>query len=325
MPTRKLIAISVVIAVAVIGFAIKTMTNSDTLLIQGEVEATRIDLTPRVSGRVSEVLVDFGDKVEKAQVVVRLESPQLSSALSAAKAALSVAEANRDLTYSTRPETIAARKAQLEKANTDVVLAQKVYDRVANLRDSAITSAQNLDEASNSLDSALRTKEAAEANLLLAENGSSEEQKAVAQAQVEQAIATVKQMEADIAELTVVSPIDGEVTARMAELGKNFSAGSPLISVVDINNAWFTFHIREDYLSGLKVDDQLSVRVPALRDKTFKAKVTAINALGSYANWRATKATGDFDLRTFSIRLTPLERDPQLRPGMSALINLERD
>ena len=79
------------------------------------------------------------------------------------------------------------------------------------------------------------------------------------------------------------------------------------------------------YLNGLKVDDQLSVRVPALRDKTFKAKVTAINALGSYANWRATKATGDFDLRTFSIRLTPLERDPQLRPGMSALINLERD
>jgi len=257
--------------------------------------------------------------------VVRLESPQLSSALSAAKAALSVAEANRDLTYSTRPETIAARKAQLEKANTDVVLAQKAYDRVANLRDSAITSAQNLDEASNSLDSALRTKEAAEANLLLAENGSSEEQKSVAQAQVEQAIATVKQMEADIAELTVVSPIDGEVTARVAELGKNFSAGSPLISVVDINNAWFTFHIKEDYLSGLKVDDQLSVRVPAWRDKTFKAKFTAINALGSYANWRATKATGDFNLRTFSIRLTPLERDPQLRPGMSALINLERD
>lgn len=325
MPTRKLIAISVIIAAAVVGFAIKTMTNSDTLLIQGEVEATRIDLTPRVSGRVSEVLVDFGDKVEKAQVVVRLESPQLASALSAAKAALSVAEANRDLTYSTRPETIAARKAQLEKANTDVLLAQKVYDRVANLRDSAITSAQNLDEASNSLDSALRTKEAAEANLLLAENGSSKEQKSVAQAQVEQAIATVEQMEADIAELTVVSPIDGEVTARMAELGKNFSAGSPLISVVDINNAWFTFHIREDYLSGLKVDDQLSVRVPALRDKTFKAKVTAINALGSYANWRATKATGDFDLRTFSIRLTPLERDPQLRPGMSALINLEQD
>ncbi|MFT3691385.1 HlyD family secretion protein [Paenirhodobacter sp.] len=168
--------------------------------------------------------------------------------------------------------------------------------------------------------SALRAREAATANLLLARNGNSPEQKAVAQAQADQARAALEQTETDIAELTVHAPIAGQVAARMAEPGKNFSAGSPLISVVDVDNAWFTFNLREDLLDGLRIGDELSVRVPALKDRQIPARITAINVQGSYANWRATKATGDFDLRTFSIRAVPVQPDPELRPGMSALI-----
>ncbi|GGO80303.1 hemolysin secretion protein D [Marinobacterium nitratireducens] len=321
MSTRTLFGALVITAAAAGGYALWAISNPASLVVQGEVEATRIDLAARVSGRVTEVPVDFGDRVTKGQLVVVLESPQLDAGLVTARAALAVAEANRDLTFATRPETIAARQAELEKARADVVLARKIHDRIARLRGTAITSAQSLDEASNSLDSALRAQEAAEANLLLASNGSSPEEKSVAQAQVEEARAQVLQKETDIAELKVRAPIDGQVTARMAEPGKNFSEGSPLLSLVDIDNAWFTFHLREDLLSGLGIGDELSIRVPALDDKTVTARVTAINAQGNYANWRATKATGDFDLRTFAIRATPVQRDPQLRPGMSALID----
>ena len=177
-----------------------------------------------------------------------------------------------------------------------------------------------MDQASNTLAASMRAREAAEANLLLAENGNSAEEKAVAEAQVQQAAASVAQTQADIAELTVTSPIDGEVTARMAEIGKVFSAGAPLISVVDVENAWFTFNLREDLLDGLAVGQELDVRVPALGELMVTAKITAINVEGSYANWRATKATGDFDLRTFSVRAEPAAPVSGLRPGMSALV-----
>lgn len=325
MATRTLIAAWLVAAALAGGGALWFMTGAPELVVQGEVEATRIDLAARVSGRVAEVPVAFGDRVTKGQTVVVLDSPQLKAALETARAALAVAEANRDLAFSTRPETIAAREAELAKAEADLLLAQKTYDRILRLQETSVASDQTLDEASNKLTAALRAKEAAEANLLLARNGNSPEQRAVAQAQADQARAAVQQTEADIAELTVLAPIDGQVTARMAEPGKTFAAGAPLLSVVDVDTAWFTFNLREDILGGLAIGDTLAVRVPALQDRIVTARVTAINAQGSYANWRATKATGDFDLRSFAVRAEPTDPSPDLRPGMSALVTFDRD
>ena len=93
-----------------------------------------------------------------------------------------------------------------------------------------------------------------------------------------------------------------------------------MISIVDVDRAWFTFNVREDLLDGLEIGRTLQVRVPALGNRLVEAKITAINALGSFANWRATKATGDFDLRTFELRAEPVAAERNLRPGMSALV-----
>lgn len=322
MASRKTLAPLAILAAVAGGYVVWAASTPAPLLLQGEVEATRIDLAPRVSGRVSDVQVGFGDRVSEGDVVVTLESPQLEAALAEAQAALNVAIANRDLTFSTRAETIAARKARLKKAEADLVLAQKVHARISKLRENAVASVQTFDEASNALNAAIRAKEAAQAELQLAQNGSSDEEKAVSVAQVGQAQANVAQIETDIAELTVYAPIDGQVTARMAEPGKLFSSGAPLLSIVDVDDAWFTFNLREDLLEGLTVGQEINVRVPALNDREIPARITAINVEGSYANWRATKATGNFDLRTFSVRAQPMTRDSELRPGMSALVTL---
>lgn len=324
MATRKRIGLIIVATAAIAGVALWSIAKPNELLIQGEVDATRIDLAARASGRVQKVFVDFGAAVAKGDLLVELDSPQLSAGLATSKAALSVAQANRDLTFSTRPETIRARDAELAKARADAEFAQTSYDRVSRLQATNAVSVQNRDDASNKLSAALRAVEAAEANVELAKNGNSPEQRAVSEAQVEQAKASVQQTEADLAELKVKAPINGQITARMAEPGKNFAAGSPLISLVDIENAWFTFNLREDLLHGIKLGDTLQVQVPAIGQEPIEAKVTAINVLGSYANWRATKATGDFDLRTFSIRAVPLEKHEALRPGMSALMRFPR-
>lgn len=314
----------VVAALAAAGLGLSVLwvvDHPEPLILQGEVEATRVDLAARVGGRVVAAPVDVGARIAKGDLLIELDSPALKAGLGTAKAALAVAESNRDLAFSTRQEVIDARRAEMEKAAADVVLAQKTYDRVSQLQERSFASEQVLDEVSNKLNAAMRAKAATEANLQLAIQGNSSEQKAVAVAQVEQAAAAVNQIEVDLAELAVKAPMSGEITARSAEIGELFGAGTPLLSIVDVDNAWFTFNVREDLLNGLAVGDSLKIRVPALGGREVEAKVTVINAQGTYANWRATKATGDFDLRTFEVRARPDGVVDGLRPGMSGLID----
>ena len=323
MKTRLNALLAVLAVLVVAGLLVWTVRQPSTYLVQGEVEATRIDLSALVSARVSETPFSFGDRVSAGDIVVQLQSPQLSAQLATAQTGIAVAQANRDLTFSTRPETIAVYEAQLAKAVADTELAQSNYDRIIQLRDSSVVSQANLDQSSNTLNAAIQGQAAAQANLDQARNGTSEQQKAVATAQVEQAVANLAQLQANVDELTVTTPIDGEVTTRTAEVGKLFSAGAPLISIVDVDHAWFTFNLREDLLEGLEVGQPIDVRIPALGPDhaSIPAQITAINVEGSYANWRATKATGDFDLRTFSVRAEPIEPVLGLRPGMSALVD----
>jgi HlyD family secretion protein len=308
---------------AAAGYLVWTMTHPARALVQGEVEATRIDLSAMVSARVSETPVNVGERVAVGDILVRMESAVLEAQLVSATAAADVARANRDLTYSTRPETIAAAEAQLESARSNVELAQSSYDRTDALRSGSVVSQAGLEQALNQLNAATQARAAAQAGLDQARNGASTEQKAVADAQVKQAEASVQQIAASVAEMTVSAPIAGEVTTRTSETGKLFSAGAPLISIVDVDHAWFTFNLREDYLQGLAVGQPLQVNVPALGDATalIAAKIVSINVQGSYANWRATKATGDFDLRTFEVRAEPDSPVAGLRPGMSVLVD----
>ena len=289
------------------------------LVVQGEVSADRVDVSARVSGRIAKLGFDVGDTVRKGGVIAQLESPQLISAMNATQAALTVAQADLDRVNSTRTEVIAARKAEVAAAQADVILYQTDQERQAKLVVSGAAPQARVDQSNRNLEAALRSREAAQANLDLAVAGASKEERALAAAKVEQAKATLNQQQTDVKELTIVAPIDGQVTTRVAELGENFSSGAPLYSIVDIGHPWFTFNLREDLLKGLKIGDTFSITVPALKNARVEVRVTVINAQGQYATWRATRATGDFDLRTFEVRAEPTKPVDGLRPGMSAI------
>jgi HlyD family secretion protein len=296
-------------------------TRPPPLTIQGEVSADRVDISPRVAARIVMLKADVGDTVEPGAVLAELESPQLVAARLAAQAALVVARADLDRINSTRPETIASRQADLEAAKADEVLAQVTYKRQTELGRTGNTPQARVDEATRNLDIASRKRESAEAALQFAMTGASREERALAAAQVKQAEATLNQRDVDVAEFIIRSPISGQVTTRVAALGENFSAGAPLFSLIDMNNLWFTFNLREDLLGGLKIGDKFDVIVPALNSQIVPVNVTMINVQGQYAAWRATRATGDFDLRTFEVRALPVRPVEGLRPGMSVVVN----
>lgn len=302
-----------------LGVVLWFATRPPPLIVQGEVSVNRVDLSPRVSGRVAKLNADVGDNVKSGTVIAELESPQLVAGLHMAEAALAVAQADLVRVDSTRPETIAARRAELAASNADVTLYQESSTRQTKLVSSGSATQSQVEEATRNLESAIRKREAAQANLDLAVAGASKEEKQLAATQVEQAKASLNQQQVDVKELTIHAPIDGQVTTRIAELGENFTAGAPLFSIIDLANPWLTFNLREDLLRGLQIGDTFKVTVPALKSAELTVRVTVINAQGQYATWRATRATGDFDLRTFEVRAVPTTPVEGLRPGMSVI------
>src|SRR5258707_13465471 len=271
-----------VVVVAAFATMLWLATRAPPLIIQGEVSADRVDISPRVAARIVTLKADVGDTMERGAVMAELESPQLVAARLAAQAALAVARADLDRINSTRPETIAAREADLNAAKADETLAEETYHRQTELAKTGNTPQAPVDEVTRNLQLATRKRESADAAFQLASQGASKEERALAAAQVKQAEATLNQRDVDVAEFTIRSPITGQITARVAALGENFSAGAPLFSMIDLQNLWFTFNLREDLLGGLKIGDKIDLTVPALKSQVIPVPVTMINVHGPY-------------------------------------------
>jgi HlyD family secretion protein len=175
-------------------------TRSPPLTIQGEVSADRVDVSSRVAGRITALKADVGDTVESGSVLAELDSPQLVALQLAARASLAVARADLDRISSTRPETIAVRKAELESAKSDETLSQATYNRQIELLRTGNTPQARVDEATRNFEMATQRRESAEAALQLATTGASKEERALAAAQVKQAEATLNRRDVDVAE-----------------------------------------------------------------------------------------------------------------------------
>jgi HlyD family secretion protein len=279
-------------------------------------------MAARVDGRLAKMLVKRGDNVAVGQKLLEIESPELLAKLDEAKAGEQLAEAQLARIHAgTRAESVATRKAEVDSTSANVTLAQNNYQRAASLAATQVGSQQRLDEATDSLRVAQRSYDQARLAYQEAVAGFTPEEVRMAEAKVTQADASVKTLQALVDQLAVTAPTATQVYEINIEQGEVVAPGVPLLSLVDLNDIWLRFDLREDLVKGLKVGDRITVRIPALGNRQVTAEVKLIAVKGEYASWRATRATGDFDLRTFAVRAYPVERIPELRPGMSAYAN----
>jgi HlyD family secretion protein len=308
--------------IAVAGLSIFYLVRGEPLLVQGEVDATRLDIAARVDGRVAEIPVERGEDVAASAVLVRIDNPETIAKNQQALAAKVVTQAQLDnINVGTRAEVIAARKAAMERAEASVVLAQKTYDRVSLLAGHGNAPIAQLDQATDSLHESQRAADEAKSAYEQAVNGYTKEEHAIAEASVKKAVADISAVQSIIDQMVVYAPVASQVYQRNVEPGEYVSPGVPLVTLIDLNDMWIHFDLREDLVKTIKVGDRFDVRIPALADRRITVEVKLIAAKGEYASWRATRATGDFDLRTFSIRAYPVEKVPELRPGMSAYLD----
>jgi len=291
------------------------------VIIQGEVEATQVCIAAKIFGRIDSLLITEGDKVTRNQLLVSLSSPEIEAKLLQATAAKRVAGAQKTKAdLGARKEQIQATYSLWQTAKAQSDFARKTSERISRLYEEGVVSAQKYDEVQAKLEAAKQQTLAAKASYKMAVQGARIEDKEAATALVEKAEGAVIEVKSYLDETALKAPITGEVAEIISSTGELISPGYPIVTIVDLNNAWVTFNLREDLLANVRMGSTLQASIPALGNQKVDLKVNFITALGSYATWTSTKTSGEFDMKTFEVRAIPIATIEGLRPGMSALV-----
>ena len=307
----------VVIIVALIGFF---ALGRDPEIIQGQVEVTEYRVSSKVPGRILELRVKEGDYVKVGDTLAILDAPEVRAKMEQAQSAESAAAAlELKAQNGARKEQIQGAFSVLQQAKAGLEIAEKSYNRVQRLYDEGVMSAQKRDEAYASYKAMEAQCKAAQSQYDMAKNGARMEDKLAASAQVGRARGAVQEVNSYIHETVQIAQMEGEVSDVYPKVGELVGTGSPIMSIAVMQDMWGTFNVREDQLNGMQVGTEFDAYVPAF-DKTIKMKTYYLKDQGSYAVWKATKANGQYDLKTFEVKAKPVDKLEGLRPGMSLII-----
>lgn len=311
------IVICATVALAIIGFC---FLNQPDEIIEGQADATSVRISGKLPGRVMEFYVHEGDMVHTGDTLVHIHSSLAEAKLMQAEALEDVASAqNRKIDAGTRTQIVQTAAQLVAQAQAAETIAKKTYDRMEALYKQDVVSAQKRDEAKAAYDAAVAARQAAASQLSLAKAGAQSEDKQSAAAMVTVARGGVKEVESLLEDQYLTAPCDGQIDQIYPEPGELVSLGAPIMSLLKVSDKWVTFNVREELLNDMQLGQTIKVMIPALGKMETEAKIYYVRDLGSYATWRATKATGDWDSRTFEIKARPVDTISALRPGMTVI------
>lgn len=311
----------VVIIVAAIGYF--TIGNEPDI-IQGQVEVTEYRVSSKVPGRILELRVKEGDYVKVGDTLAILDAPDVRAKMTQAQSAEEAAAAMDEMARAgARAEQIRGAYQLLQQAKAGAEIAEKSYKRIQRLYEEGVMTAQKRDEALANYKAMEAQMKAAQSQYDMARNGARREEKMAAAAQVGRARGAVAEVGSYINETVQTAQMEGEVSDVYPKVGELVGTGSPIMTIAVMKDLWGTFNVREDHIQGMKVGDELTAFVPAF-GKDIRMKVYHIKDEGSYAVWKATKANGQYDLKTFEIKARPVEPVDGLRPGMSLIVNYDK-
>ncbi|MBO4658318.1 MAG: HlyD family secretion protein [Prevotella sp.] len=308
---------TVVIIVALIGFL---ALDRDPDVIQGQMEVDEYRVSSKVPGRILELRVKEGDYVHKGDILAIIDAPEVQAKKVQAESARSAASAMHEMANNgAREEMIRGAHELLQQAKAANDIARKTYERVNNLFNEGVVTAQRRDEALAAVEATDAQVKAAQSQYDMARNGTRQEERKASSAHVRQASGAVMEVNSYINETRQVAQMDGEVSEVYPKVGELVGTGTPIMTISLMDEPWATFNIREDQLKGIAVGSEVTVFLPAL-DKEMKMKVFYMKDKGSFAVWKATKASGQYDQKTFEVKARPLGKVEGMRPGMSVVL-----
>ncbi len=308
---------AVVIIVALIGFF---TLGRDPELIQGQVEVSEYRVSSKVPGRILEIRVKEGDYVKVGDTLAIIDAPDVRAKLEQAQSAKDAASAlELKAQNGARQEQIQGAYQVWQQAKAGLEIAEKSYQRIQRLYDEGVIAAQKRDEVMANYKAMEAQCKAAESQYQMAVNGARREDKLAAAAQVGRAKGAVQEVSSYINETIQTAQAEGEVSNIYPKVGELVGTGSPIMTISMMNDMWGTFNVREDQLGELSVGKTFKAFVPAF-NKEVEMKVYYMKDQGAFAVWKATKANGQYDLKTFEVKARPTEKFEGLRPGMSLII-----
>lgn len=311
------IIIAVITLLAIVGFV---LVKSPDDFVQGQAEATSIRISGMLPGRVSQLYVTEGDRVSAGDTLVHIHSSLLEAKLMQVQAVEAAAAAqNTKIDNGTRSQIIQSAYQLWQEAIAARDIAQKTFDRMQNLYEQNVISAQKRDEAQAAVNVATAAEKAARSQYELAIAGPQQEDKASATAMKTAAQGSVKEVESILQDQYLTAPCDGEIDEIYPNIGELVATGAPIMSLLKTDDTWVSFNVREEMLNDLPIGKEITIMIPALGKMETQATIFYSKDRGTYAIWRATKPNGEWDSRTFQIKARPITPLPSLRPGMTVI------
>ena len=291
------------------------------LRLQGQVEAQQYNISSKVAGRIDQVFVRKGDLIEKGQLIFTILSPEIDAKLAQAIAGKDTADAlAKEANTGTRKQQIEAARDQWKQAKTAAELREKTFQRIDSLYNDGVVAQQKRDEAYTQFQTAQFAANSAYQMFKMAQEGARDEEIEAAEGKARMAAGAVAEVEVYADETRIESWHAGEVSQVLLQSGELAPQGFPVVTMLDMNDAWAVLHVREDRLAEFTKGTEFSASIPALSNSSHRFRVSHVAVMGDFATWRTTNSDKGFDMRSFEVEARPINQIEGLRAGMSVLV-----
>ena len=290
------------------------------------VKGTIVSISTKVPGRIETIFVNEGDNVQAGQVIGKIESAEFEVGVAQAQANLNAVQAKlAGIKAGSRPQQVAQAGATAAQAEANLKNAQSNSERSALLYQQGAIADQQREAAQTALFVAQAQYDGTVQAYSLAAEGSRVEDIKVAEAQVEQAAAALKNAQLQLDNTQIRASTAGVIAVKSIEPGEIVAVGQPLFNITNLSDVWVAANIEETYIGKVEVGENVDVAIDAYPGKTFKGKVIEVgSASGSqFALLPTENTSGNFTKVTqrLPIKIKTLDvAEYVLKPGMSAFV-----
>jgi HlyD family secretion protein len=247
----------------------------------GRIEAVNIDIAAKIAGRIKEILVDEGDFISAEDVLVRMDTAVLQAQRPEAEAQLKRAQISIETAKSLTTQREAEKEAALAtvaQREAELDAAQRRLARAEELAPKGAVTEQRRDDDRAQVQAARAAVSAAKAQVAAAEAaiGAAKSQVIDAQAAVDVTQAVIQRIQADIDDSVLVSPRDGRVQYRVAQVGEVLSAGGRVLNMVDLADVYMTFFLPTEQAGRVRLGSEVRLVLDAIPQIVIPAQATFV-------------------------------------------------
>ena len=315
------VALAVIVLLAAglaVTWASRRWSTDGPLAVTGTIEALQVDISPRIAGRIVERPVREGDRVRRGQLLVRLDAEELEADVRRAEAAARAAQARlRDLRAGARSQELDEARANLRNATATRVWTERDFKRAQALYGKDLVAMAEVDRARQAYEVAVEQQTAATERLELLRAGPRADAVAAAEADVAQARASLAMTTKRLAEMRLVSPVDGVVLHKHMEVGETVNPGVAILTLVDPSDMWLRAYVPETDVGRVKIGQGAAISVDAFPGKTFAGTVTEIASQAEFTPKNVQTKKERVNL-VFRVKIAVQNADGTLKPGLPA-------